>query len=206
MFSSLKGICRLSVSVPILVLIVLCFFFVDLWVAEVIHQYPQWYQLRLFHEMTILGSGPVMLTITFILYVACWVFHMSKSIRLSIAQIGLTLIGSSSIVLVTKITLGRARPMLWFEQHLYGFYGPSLNSDYWSFPSGHAITVMSILWSLTLLYSKYTVIWLVLGFLVVSTRVFLLQHYISDVLTSTYLALIVAIMVRHYYHYWSKWV
>ncbi len=206
MFSSLKGICRLSISIPILFVVALCYFSFDLWIAGCIHQYTQLYHSLLLYCLAILGSGPVMLSISFLLYFSSRIFFTNKKLRIPIAQVGLTLLISNIIVLFSKTIIGRARPLLWFDQHLYGFYGPTLNTDFWSFPSGHAVTVMSIAWSLSILYSRYAVIWLVLAMLVVSTRILLLQHFLSDVLVSTYLALIVSVAIQQYHGRWKVYV
>jgi membrane-associated phospholipid phosphatase len=147
-----------------------------------------------------------MVALVIVLYLFSRVLKLSTSIRETLAQIGLTLIATNSIATILKTLCGRARPMLWFDQHMYGFYGPTWNADFWSFPSGHTVTIMSIMWSLCFIYSKYCVIWLGVGIIVVATRIVLLQHYLSDVLASAYLSLVVAVFIYRYRQKWNSWV
>ena len=103
---------------------------------------------------------------------------------------------SNSICLVLKVCLGRARPELWFSEHRYGFYGLQFHADYWSFPSGHATTIMALVCGLALLFPRYLVLYACVGFMVVLSRVLLLQHYLSDVFMSTALVLLELSMLR----------
>lgn len=206
MFSSVNITCRWYILLPLLLAMVICYFFVDPWLAELVYQQDHWHHSQFLQILTILGSWPLMISITIVLYLLSRQFKIKEKIRFSLAQIALTLIISNLIVSVGKFLLGRARPMLWLEKHIYGFYGPSLQKSYWSFPSGHTVTVMAIIWSLCLIYSRYTTYWLIVGGLLVITRILLLKHYLSDVLTSVYLAMVVAVIVQTYRHRWEKWL
>lgn len=95
---------------------------------------------------------------------------------------------SSLICWILKITLGRARPKMWFNAHEYGFYWFNLKGAYWSFPSGHATTVYSIVFGLSVLFPRHRFLFLVAGTFVALTRVFLNYHYFSDVFVGGYLA------------------
>ena len=89
-----------------------------------------------------------------------------------------------------KIILGRARPELLFEQGLYGFYGFHDIRPYWSFPSGHTTTAMSLVFGLSILFPRYWLAFFTTGLMIVSTRLMLTQHYLSDLMVATYLAFI----------------
>lgn len=91
---------------------------------------------------------------------------------------------------VLKILLGRARPELWFEQHLYGFYGLHKQSAYWSFPSGHTTCILSIMLGLGILFPNYFYTLILTGFLIALSRVLLVYHYLSDILVATYLVIL----------------
>jgi membrane-associated phospholipid phosphatase len=97
---------------------------------------------------------------------------------------------SNLVCLVLKVTVGRARPDLYFSEHLYGFYGPHKNALYWSFPSGHTTTIMALMFGLSALFPRYMIGFILFGSLVAVSRILLLQHYLSDVLMASYLALI----------------
>ena len=93
------------------------------------------------------------------------------------------------ISLALKILLGRARPELLFDQSLYGFYGLHFVRPFWSFPSGHTTTVVGLVLGLMLIFPRHFYAFIVAGLLVISTRVFLTDHYLSDVLGTSYLVL-----------------
>lgn len=110
----------------------------------------------------------------------------------------LSVLSSSLVCGLLKINLGRARPDKLFSQDLYGFYGFSLNSDFWSFPSGHAATIMSVVFSLSILFPKWSYRFISFGVLIVATRLILTCHYLSDVLVSMYLSLLIVGVLNNY--------
>jgi membrane-associated phospholipid phosphatase len=99
---------------------------------------------------------------------------------------------------VIKIILSRARPELLIAQGSFGFYWIKLNDFYWSFPSGHTITVVSLAAGLGVLFPKYFYTLLGLALLVVMSRVFLYFHYLSDVMAGFYLAILVVGIFTEY--------
>jgi len=97
---------------------------------------------------------------------------------------------------VLKVCLGRARPELLFDHQLYGFYGPHfINYQYWSFPSGHTTTIMGLVFGLIILFPRYCYAFFFPGLLLVSTRIILTNHYLSDVLTTGYLTFLEVALV-----------
>lgn len=92
---------------------------------------------------------------------------------------------------VLKVTFSRSRPDLLFDGDFFGFYWFRLNDLFWSFPSGHSITIASIAAGLGVLFPRYFYAFLGLALLVISTRVFLYFHYLSDVMTGSYLSILV---------------
>lgn len=94
------------------------------------------------------------------------------------------LILSNTIALVLKMCLGRARPMLWLDEGLYGFFGFHTQSSYWSFPSGHATTWMSLAYGLSFLYPRATMVSMMTVGCLAITRILLLKHYASDVVVA----------------------
>lgn len=89
-----------------------------------------------------------------------------------------------------KVILGRARPYLWLQQDLYGFYGLQFHWPFWSFPSGHATTIMSLVFSLGIIFPQYFYTLVMMGLTIAFSRVMLLHHYLSDILTATYLCIV----------------
>lgn len=88
---------------------------------------------------------------------------------------------------ILKVLIGRARPELLFDHQLYGFYGPHINELYWSFPSGHTTTVTALVLGLSILLPRFCYIFLIVGLTVISTRILLTNHYVSDVMLTGYL-------------------
>ena len=93
--------------------------------------------------------------------------------------------------LVLKITVSRSRPDLLFDGDFFGFYWFKFNDLFWSFPSGHSITVAGLAAGLGALFPRYFYVFLGLALLVTSTRVFLYFHYLSDVMIGFYISMLV---------------
>jgi lipid A 4'-phosphatase len=81
-----------------------------------------------------------------------------------------------------KIVVGRARPKLLFADGFLGFTWGATQSDYWSFPSGHATTVAALAVGLTLLWPRGAALYAALALLVAASRIIIGVHYVSDVL------------------------
>lgn len=94
---------------------------------------------------------------------------------------------SSLIAYLLKTVFGRARPVLLFNKHEFGFYGWHLDGNYRSFPSGHTTTITSLFIGLIILFPSYFTYWATLCLLVMLSRIILTFHYLSDVLVSFYL-------------------
>lgn len=106
-----------------------------------------------------------------------------------------------------KFIFGRARPELLFDNQMYGFHWFKHGHLYHSFPSGHTTTIMGFVFGLCIIMPRYRRLFLCLGVTVGLSRILLLQHYMSDVLTAAYLALIEVWMIqRVLQRYAPKWM
>jgi membrane-associated phospholipid phosphatase len=105
-----------------------------------------------------------------------------------------------ALTTVLKALFGRVRPPLWFSEGMYGFYGPHWSHDYFSFPSGHATTVVALALGLYILWPRHWFFWVLGTILILLTRLLLLQHYLSDVIVG---ALLSWIVVRYYTVYYA---
>lgn len=105
---------------------------------------------------------------------------------------------TDGICLILKMLLGRARPMLWFDAHFYGFYGFKTEALYWSFPSGHTTTWMTLAAGLAVLFPKEGGVFLLVGFLMSFLRVMLISHYLSDVIFSSWLVILEMGLLLHW--------
>lgn len=97
-----------------------------------------------------------------------------------------------------KICFSRSRPDLLFADNTFGFYWFQLHDLYWSFPSGHTVTIISLISGLGIVFPRYFYPLLGLGLLVVISRVLLYFHYLSDVMTAFYLSIFVIGLMMEY--------
>jgi membrane-associated phospholipid phosphatase len=90
------------------------------------------------------------------------------------------------------VVVGRARPHLFFSEHVSGFTGFGPRADYWSFPSGHSVTAAALAFALCVLYPRWRWAWIAVALLVGASRIGLDQHHLSDVLGGFYIGLVTA--------------
>jgi membrane-associated phospholipid phosphatase len=107
--------------------------------------------------------------------------------------------------LVAKVTFGRSRPTLWLGKAEYGFHWFKMKAVYWSFPSGHTITMMGFVFGLSVLYPRYLKAFIIVGLLIVSTRILLLAHFVSDVMIATYLAMVIVYALTKFLKSKARW-
>ncbi len=98
-----------------------------------------------------------------------------------------------------KFIFGRARPLLLFDQGLFGCAGFRYEHAWTSFPSGHSATGLSVAITLSLLQPRFRPLFLVFGLAVAASRVILTQHYLSDVLAGSMLGAATTIILYQRY-------
>lgn len=89
---------------------------------------------------------------------------------------------------ILKPLFGRARPKLWLDQGIFGFTWHGARADYWSFPSGHAITIVALALALAQVERRGLPLYVAAALLVVASRIVLTEHYLSDVLAGALVA------------------
>lgn len=98
-----------------------------------------------------------------------------------------------------KYLLGRHRPIMLFEQSLYGLNFFSSDWALNSTPSGHTLRAFSILTALSLLYRRFTVVFISIAILIGASRVFVTAHYLSDVVFGAYIGIFTAVWTYKYF-------
>jgi membrane-associated phospholipid phosphatase len=98
-----------------------------------------------------------------------------------------------------KYLLGRHRPIMLFEQKLYGLHGFSSKWALNSTPSGHTIRAFSFFTALSLLYRRFTVVFMALAVLIGASRVAVTAHYPSDVLFGAFIGIFTAAWTYQYF-------
>jgi lipid A 4'-phosphatase len=91
-----------------------------------------------------------------------------------------------------KIVFGRARPKLLFADNVYGFTWGAAQADHWSFPSGHATTIVALATAFSLLWPRGIPAYWLAALLVMASRIVIGAHYLSDVMAGAGIGALVA--------------
>ena len=96
-----------------------------------------------------------------------------------------------------KVVFGRARPKLLFANETFGFDWWGTKADFWSFPSGHATTVVAIAAALYCLWPRFLPLYVGFAILVSLSRAVIGAHYVSDVIVAAFIAIAATAYLRH---------
>jgi len=107
-----------------------------------------------------------------------------------------TVAGAGLIADILKPVFGRARPRLWLSDHVFGFTWHGARAAYWSFPSGHTVTIVSLGLALITIERRFRALFIAAMLLVAASRIVLAEHYLSDVIAGAFLAATVAWAAR----------
>lgn len=94
-----------------------------------------------------------------------------------------------------KVIAGRTRPKLLFATGTYDFSWIGLQADYWSFPSGHASTVVALMTALWCLWPRHVLFYITIAALVAGSRIVTGAHFASDVIMGAFLAVVVTRLI-----------
>jgi membrane-associated phospholipid phosphatase len=106
---------------------------------------------------------------------------------------------SGILVNIIKLATRRVRPTLYFSEGLYGFNFFEFDSDFMSFPSGHSATSLSAAVALGFLFPKLRIPFLIVGMMIAFTRMFLTNHFLSDVMAGGMLGVVTSILLYQSY-------
>jgi len=135
----------------------------------------------------IVGNGLTLILFAFILflfgkYVNSRFYIVGRSLFSGLLTAGL-------IVQILKHLVGRARPRL---THDSVFIGPSFQSSYDSFPSGHTVMVFCLAYILSKRFPRYKILFYLFALIVGFDRIGDISHFPSDVLAGMVIGLLVA--------------
>jgi lipid A 4'-phosphatase len=181
------ALCALALGAVIL----LSIFFVDRPLAYLFHDTDE--HLRdVFRVITRFGEGETYLVISALLFAGLRIAarltrdaERARQLLLGAYRALFVFLALAAAGLVTdlaKVTFGRARPKLLFLDGIYGFTWGATRADLWSFPSGHATTIVALTTALWLLWPRALPAWLLAALLVCASRVIITAHYLSDVI------------------------
>jgi membrane-associated phospholipid phosphatase len=171
-------------------IVILSFFYFDQPVAWFFYHLNMKEKLPFVYWLTHLGTGEIQVVALLLLAVFFRYVRRNKIWEIRSWFLWLCVTIPYLLCIVLKIFMGRARPALLFESQIYGFYGLRFDHGYWSCPSGHTSTMMGLVFGLMILFPRYCYAFFSAGLLVISTRVLLTNHYLSDVLFTGYLVLL----------------
>ena len=97
-----------------------------------------------------------------------------------------------------KYLLGRYRPIMLFEENLYGLHFFSSKWALNSTPSGHTLRAFAILTALSLLYRRFAVVFISVAVLIGASRVAVTAHHPSDVLFGAFIGIFTAAWTYKY--------
>jgi membrane-associated phospholipid phosphatase len=117
--------------------------------------------------------------------------HVTQLITYSIAFIASLTVGSA-VLHAIKLVLGRRRPRDDMEMGLYGFMPFAFNTNFNSFPSGHALTIFCVAVIFTCVWPMLWWLWFAIAAFLAGVRALLTAHFLSDVLIGGGIGLITA--------------
>lgn len=182
------------VILPLLIvtaLAVAAYFLLDAQAASMYDAWPDWVRkpARFFTD---LGKSWWIITGSVIVIIAGILLRQFSSDEAR-QRVGAQAIAMASYVLVSvalsglisnlvKRAIGRPRPEMFGDHGLFSFNPFAHDSAFESFPSGHATTDGAFWTALALLYPPLRWPFLIIGFYLALTRIFVSAHYPSDVL------------------------
>lgn len=175
---------------PWMILLIIGFVFLSIMefdrsIALYFHAVNFGFFLPIIQGVTLIGSNVFYLVFLLILALYFYFVSHQKTLAFKTFFLWVCVAIPSMICTVLKVTLGRARPDMLFEEHLYGFYGFSTKHGFWSMPSGHTTTALGLALGLCIIAPKYRFIFLTIALFGALTRVLLTDHYLSDVLVAS---------------------
>lgn len=153
------------------------------------HTYPY---KALFRFMSFLIFPPLLLGISFLSLVLCRFVNSLKPFLSIFFAINLSQCLSVAVVRLFKVLIGRGRPDLLFKFQVKGFEGFSFDHHFHSFPSGHAMAIFALTSSISFFFPRHRTFFLFFAFFFSLSRLFLCDHYLSDLLGTAALGFILS--------------
>jgi membrane-associated phospholipid phosphatase len=117
--------------------------------------------------------------------------EVAMLVNYSLAFIASLTVGSAVLHMI-KLVLGRRRPRDDMEMGLYGFVPFAFNTNFNSFPSGHALTIFCVAVIFTCVWPMLWPLWFAIAAFLAGVRALLTAHFLSDVLIGGGIGLITA--------------
>lgn len=169
------------------------FIFLDRPIAEGLTNWcPKW--LTAYAKIVSLCINPgwlCSLCILIALILIAFDLKLQRSWIKSCATLGFGLV----FIRLAKTCIGRSRPKLWLEHHIYTCKFFTFDSHYLSFPSSHAYVVFAIAVILSNRFPKWRISIFFVSTLLSCSRVILHQHFTADIVGSYFVAFLVYALI-----------
>ena len=184
----------LFLSLSSFILMIISYFFWDKKIAwDVFHEHLQLYDIAKIVSLVILPESNLIFWP--VAYFVSFVYFQVKKLSDSILFIVLSIATSNILTAGVKFLAGRARPYLLIKKEIFGFYPFSTKSAFHAFPSGHATTIFALTTALSFLFPKFRYAFFLLALVLSLSRIFIMDHYLSDIFAGGILSLLTTTFV-----------
>jgi len=183
------------VSIGFVLAAVFCYFFVDFPLIEEIAPYRKIFRTPL-KLASFLIFPPLYLFIGAGAFI--WARFLCKNKQWTLPSFEMITAQALSVafVRVFKVIIGRARPESFLSRDLIGFEFFSSSHHFHSLPSGHTMAAFTLAASIALLFPRFRYLSLTLAFLFSLSRIYLLDHFPSDLFATGAIGIFIAQMVH----------
>jgi membrane-associated phospholipid phosphatase len=187
---------RIAVSfAAVIVFSVIGYFYIDIPVAVFCKGMNRWI-LDLFEWISTLGESQWYLLAAFGLFIYFQRFHPRPLYANRALFVFASVAVSGVVALLIKLIFGRFRPILYFQDGLYGFNFFHPSEDLNSFPSGHAATALSLAFALSILFPRYRFPLFCSGLLVALSRTVTTAHFLSDTVAGAWVGIVTVCLLQ----------
>ncbi len=185
------------ITIFVTILALFCFIFVDMRALEYFYSIRGGEVYQFFRYVTTLGQSE------YLLIPAAFIFFYFKNknrpLSFKAGFIFSSIALSGIVVNIIKPIVGRVRPNVYFEKAEGGFNPFTISHDFTSFPSGHSATAFALSIALSLLYKRYSYIFVFIACMVAISRVVILRHYPSDILIGSLIGALTSLILYEKY-------
>jgi membrane-associated phospholipid phosphatase len=191
----------IAAAITAMIYLILFFFFdraIDLWVHD---NYSNTWLFQLGTNISYLAKGEFVNIAIVVGFLLIMIIDPGIKRRWTMDLLYICISVSIAIIIGSgfKFLLGRYRPIMLFQHNLYGLHFFSSAWALNSTPSGHTLRAFSLLTALSLLYRRFTVVFISVAVLIGASRVAVSAHYPSDVVFGAFIGIFTAVWTYKYF-------
>lgn len=131
------------------------------------------------------------------LAILCYITKRFSILSFHLIYLSMSVLLAQFLGEIIKYSLGRARPLLFLQDHIYGFHFMAVDRLYHSTPSGHTLCIFAFAMAASILYKRSSLILFIFATVTGLSRIVLTEHYMSDVLFGAYIGIISAMLMQY---------